>query len=154
MDKKSLEITVGVFIAIGILAMLMLAMKVSNLASFESGEGYTILAKFENVGGLKPRAPVMMAGVKIGQVKHLELDKQNFEAVVTMEINQNFNNLPQDTSASIFTAGLLGEQYVALDPGGEEKILKEGDAVSLTQSAIVLEQVIGQVLFSKAAGDE
>ena len=153
MQKPKVEIAVGIFVVIGIFALVMLALQVSNLASISGDDGYEIKARFENIGGLKVRAPVMMAGVRVGQVTGAELDGKTFEAVVTMTVSNRFNNLPKDTSASIYTSGLLGEQYVALEPGGEERVLANGDDIKLTQSAIVLEQVIGQVLFSKAAGE-
>lgn len=153
MDQKKLEIIVGAFIAVGIAALVMLAMKVSNLGAFDERDGYEVTASFENIGGLKVRAPVMLAGVRIGQVTGVTLDKKTFEAVVTLTIGEKYNNLPMDSSAAIFTSGLLGEQYVALEPGGEDKVLKDGNKLLLTQSAIVLEQIIGQVLFNKAAGE-
>jgi len=153
MDQKKLEIIVGAFVAVGIAALVMLAMKVSNLGSFDEKNGYEVQANFENIGGLKVRAPVMLAGVRVGQVVDVHLDMATFEAVVILKISEQFNNLPTDTGAAIFTSGLLGEQYISLEPGGEDKVLKEGSKLVLTQSAIVLEQVIGQVLFSKAAGE-
>ncbi|MDH5544083.1 MAG: outer membrane lipid asymmetry maintenance protein MlaD [Gammaproteobacteria bacterium] len=154
MDQKRMEIFVGGFVAAGIAALVVLALQVSNLAGYDEGDTYDIEAHFENIGGLKVRAPVMLAGVRVGTVASVSLDTQTFEAVVTLAIDDKYKVLPIDTSASIFTAGLLGEQYVALEPGGDEKLLNDGDKVKLTQSAIVLEQVIGQVLFSKAAGNE
>lgn len=153
MDQKKLEIIVGAFIAVGIAALVMLAMKVSNLGAFDERDGYEVTASFENIGGLKVRAPVMLAGVRIGQVTGVTLDKKTFEAVVTLTIGEKYNNLPMDSSAAIFTSGLLGEQYIALEPGGEDKVLQDGNKLLLTQSAIVLEQIIGQVLFNKAAGE-
>lgn len=153
MAKQKLELAVGAFIVVGIGALVMLALQVSNLASIASDDGYEIQARFDNIGGLKVRAPVMMSGVRVGQVTGLGLDNKTFEAVITLNISEQFNNLPKDTSASIFTSGLLGEQYIALEPGGDEKVLMSGDTLSLTQSAIVLEQVIGQVLFDKASGE-
>ncbi len=152
--KAKLELAVGFFVVIGIIALTVLALKVSNLSTFSGGQGYEIKAKFENIGGLKVRAPVMVAGVRIGEVKDIQLDTDVFEAVVTLLINEKFNQLPKDSSASIFTSGILGEQYVALEPGGEETPLRDGDTITLSQSAVVLEQIIGQFLFSKAAGDE
>lgn len=152
--KAKLELAVGFFVVIGIGALIILALKVSNLSSFSGNKGYDVIAKFENIGGLKVRAPVMMAGVRIGEVTAIRLDTEIFEAEVTMSINEKFNQLPKDTSASIFTSGILGEQYIALEPGGEMKVLQNGDSISLSQSAVVLEQIIGQFLFSKAAGDE
>lgn len=153
MDQRKLEIIVGAFVAVGIAALVMLAMKVSNLGSFDEKNGYEVKAHFENIGGLKVRAPVMLAGVRVGQVDDVYLDTSTFEAVVILKIAEQYNNLPMDTSAAIFTSGLLGEQYVSLEPGGEDKVLQDGSKMVLTQSAIVLEQVIGQVLFSKAAGE-
>ncbi len=144
----------GLFVALGLAALVMLAMKVSNLSDYGGGETYRLTARFDNIGGLKVRSPVMVAGVRIGQVSEVRVDHDTYEAVVSLDIYRRYDNLPVDTSASIFTAGLLGEQYLALEPGGEEKVLRDGDEIKLTQSAMVLEQVIGQVLFSKAAGDE
>jgi phospholipid/cholesterol/gamma-HCH transport system substrate-binding protein len=152
--KARLELAVGFFVVIGIVALVVLALKVSNLSTFSGDKGYDVTAKFGNIGGLKVRAPVMMAGVRIGEVTSIQLDTAVFEADVTMSINEKYNQLPIDTSASIFTSGLLGEQYIALEPGGEIKVLKDGDKLSLSQSAVVLEQVLGQFLFSKASGDE
>jgi len=150
--KAGLELAVGFFVVIGIGALVMLALKVSNLSSFSGDKGYDVIAKFDNIGGLKVRAPVMMAGVRIGEVTKITLDTKMFEAEVTMTIKDKYNQLPMDTSASIFTSGLLGEQYIALEPGGDSKVLKNGDKISLSQSAVVLEQVLGQFLFSKASG--
>ena len=152
-NSKTVEITVGIFIVIGAAALFMLAMQVSNLSNATSGDGYTVTARFENIGGLKVRSPVSVAGVRVGRVANIGFDNTTYEAVVTMEIAGQYNTLPTDTSASIFTAGLLGEQYVSLEPGGEEKFLVEGGDLRLTQSAIVLEQVIGQFLYSQAEGD-
>jgi len=154
MQKKSTEITVGIFVVIGIAALFMLAMKVSNLAEFSEKEGYQVIAEFENVGGLKPRSVVTMAGVRVGRVSHISLDPETYNAQVTLNLYSEFNTIPTDSSASIFTAGLLGEQYIGLEAGAEEEFLQDGDVLELTQSALVLEQVIGQFLFSKAEGDE
>ena len=151
MTSRSVEVGVGVFVALGLAALLMLAMKVSNLASLASGNGYSVRAHFENVGGLKIRSPVSMSGVRVGRVAAIEFDSERYDAVVTMEIEPQYDRIPRDTSASIFTAGLLGEQYISLDPGGDEEFLQAGDELRLTQSALVLEQVIGQFLYSKAA---
>lgn len=152
-SKGKLELTVGVFVVIGLGALLFLAMKVSSLSSFSGKNGYEIAANFENVGGLKVRAPVMMAGVSIGEVSEISLDAETFEAKVVFILGGEYK-LPIDTSASIFTSGLLGEQYISLEAGGGDAFLSSGDQIKLSQSAMVLEQVLGQFLFSKAAGDE
>jgi phospholipid/cholesterol/gamma-HCH transport system substrate-binding protein len=154
MQKKSTEIMVGIFVVIGIAALFMLAMKVSNLAEFSEKEGYQVIAEFENVGGLKPRSVVTMAGVRVGRVSQISLDPETYNAQVTLNLYSEFNTIPTDSSASIFTAGLLGEQYIGIEAGAEEEFLQDGDVLELTQSALVLEQVIGQFLFSKAEGDE
>ena len=151
MTTRTMEIGVGVFVALGLAALLMLAMKVSNLASLSGSDGYQIRAHFDNVGGLKVRSAVTMAGVRVGRVADISYDSQRFDAVVTMEIEPEFNTIPKDSSAAIFTAGLLGEQYIGLEPGGEESTLGDGDEIQLTQSALVLEQVIGQFLYSQAS---
>lgn len=149
---RTIEIIVGLFVALGLAALFMLAMKVSNLSSFTDEDGYSVTARFENIGGLKVRSPVTVAGVRVGRVADIGFDNQSFEAVVTLNIASQYNQLPEDTFASIFTAGLLGEQYVGLEPGGSEKLLKEGSVIRQTQSAIVLEQIIGQFLYSQAEG--
>jgi phospholipid/cholesterol/gamma-HCH transport system substrate-binding protein len=153
MQKKSTEIIVGLFVAAGLAALFMLAMQVSNLGDFNDEIGYQITAEFENVGGLKVRSPVTMAGVRVGRVANIELDPVTYNAVVTLNMYPQFNNIPLDTSASINTAGLLGEQYIGLVAGAEEEFLQQGDVIDLTQPALVLEQVIGQFLYSKAEGE-
>jgi phospholipid/cholesterol/gamma-HCH transport system substrate-binding protein len=154
MQSRTVEIWVGLFIAAGMAALFMLAMQVSNLTVVNTDEGYDVTARFENISGLKVRAPVTMAGVRIGRVTEVGFDPRTFEAVVTMHISDRYNELPADSSASIFTAGLLGEQYIGLEPGGDMEVLKEGSEIMLTQSALILEQLIGQFLFSKAAEGE
>ncbi len=154
MQSRTVEIWVGLFIAAGMAALFMLAMQVSNLTVVSSDEGYTVTAKFDNIGGLKVRSPVTVAGVRVGRVSNIGFDPQTFQAVVSLNISNQYNELPSDTSASIFTAGLLGEQYIGLEPGGDMEMLKEGDEIMLTQSALVLEQLIGQFLFSKASEGE
>lgn len=153
-NSRTLEIIVGLFVALGLAALFMLAMKVSNLSSFSGNDGYDVIARFENIGGLKVRSPVTVAGVRVGRVSGIDFDNNTFEAVVTISIGNAYNALPKDTSASIFTAGLLGEQYVSLEPGGDEKLLQSGSEIRLTQSAIVLEQIIGQFLYSQAESGE
>lgn len=154
MQNKSTEIIVGMFVAVGIAALFMLAMKVSNLGDFTDEAGYQVTAEFENIGGLKVRAPVTMAGVRVGRVANISLDPVTYNAEVTINMYSQFDTIPLDTSASIYTAGLLGEQYIGLVAGAEEEFLQEGDVIDLTQPALVLEQVIGQFLYSKAEGDE
>ncbi len=150
MSRKALDLWVGVFVVIGIGALLFLAMKVANLSAFTGGDAYQIKAKFDNIGGLKVRAPVKSAGVVVGRVSEIHFDNQTFEAVVTMSIDSKFE-FPKDTSAKILTSGLLGEQFVGLSAGGDSVNLKNGDALKITQSAVVLENLISQFLYSKAA---
>jgi phospholipid/cholesterol/gamma-HCH transport system substrate-binding protein len=153
-QKKSTEVTVGLFVMLGLAALFFLAMKVSNLSAFSDEQGYRVTAEFENIGGLKARSPVTLAGVRIGRVERIELDPETYNANVVLNLYSSFDTLPTDTAASIYTAGLLGEQYIGLEAGAEEEFLKDGDVIELTQPALVLEQVIGQFLFSKAEGDE
>ena len=149
-QSRTIEILVGLFVMAGIAALFFLGLQVSNLSAFSGEEGYRLFARFENSGGLKVRSPVTVAGVRIGRIRAIEIDNETFEAVVEMRIRPEFNTLPMDTAASIFTSGLLGEQYIGLDPGGDEEIMQDGDEIELTQSALVLEEIIGQFLFSKA----
>lgn len=154
-DTRVIEIAVGLFVAAGMAALFLLAMQVSNLSNMGGGESYTITATFENIGGLKVRSPVTVSGVRVGRVDAIDYDNNAFEAVVTLRIDKAYSSFPEDTSASIFTSGLLGEQYIGLEPGGSEVNLVEGDRIQLTQSALVMEQVIGQFLYSAAGkGDE
>lgn len=148
--QHSIEVTVGAFVAAGLVALFFLAMKVSNLNAASVEGGYRLYARFSNVGSLKPRAAVSMAGVRVGRVESVTFDKASYEAVVAMRIDPQVNTIPDDTFANIFTAGLLGEQYLGLEAGGSQDYLKDGDTISQTQSALVLEQMIGQFLFSKA----
>ena len=152
MNSRAIDVLVGVFMLLFFGAMFVLAMKVSNLTSLSSTEGYTLTAKFENIGGLKERAKVSASGVKVGEVVSIIYDPENFEAEVTLKIDETFDAFPLDTTASIYTSGLLGEQYIGLDPGAEEDYLQNADEITLTQSAIVLERLIGQVLFSRSGG--
>lgn len=150
MNRTVLDLWVGFFVAIGIAAVMFLALKVGNLSSAHLSETYVLQAKFDNIGGLKVRGPVKSAGVVVGRISDIRFDSETYEAVVTMTIDGRYR-FPKDTFASIFTAGLLGEQYVGLDAGGDEKMLQAGDTVAKTQSAVVLEKLISQFLFSKAA---
>lgn len=153
MTRKELDLWVGIFAVIGIGAMLFLSLKVANLASFSAADTYQIQAKFENIGSLKVRAPVKSAGVVVGRVSEIHFDNESFEAVVTLNIDGRFR-FPKDSSAKIMTSGLLGEQYISLSPGGDSVNLKNGDMIKLTQSAVVLENLIGQFLYNKAAEGE
>lgn len=151
MNKKSIEIFVGLFVVLGALSLLFLALKAANLASFTNGgDTYTLQARFDNIGGLKARAPVRSAGVHVGRVTSVTLDPQTYLGVVTMEVNKEVT-FPKDSSAKILTSGLLGDQYIGIEPGGDEKNLAAGDVITQTQSAVVLENLIGQFLFNKAA---
>lgn len=150
--QRGIEILVGAFMALGFVALFFLAMKVSNLGMAAGGEGYRLTARFSNIGSLKVRAPVAMAGVRVGRVERIEFDQTTADARVTLRIDAAIDRIPDDSFANIFTAGLLGEQYVALEPGGSPEPLRDGDEIVQTQSALVLEQMIGQFLFSKASG--
>jgi phospholipid/cholesterol/gamma-HCH transport system substrate-binding protein len=150
MSRKGLETLVGLFVLLGLMALVFLALRAANLASFNNHKGYQVTARFDNIGGLKPRAPVRSAGVTVGRVKEIGLDAKSFEGVVTLEIDDDVK-FPRDSSAKILTSGLLGDQYVGIEPGADDKNLVAGDVIKQTQSAIVLENLIGQFLFSKAA---
>ncbi len=150
MNRVTLDLWVGIFVASGIIALLFLGLKVGNLAAANNSETYLLLARFDNIGGLKVRGAVKAAGVVVGRVADIHLDSESYLAVVTMKINKRYQ-FPRDTFATINTSGLLGEQYVGLDVGGDPTMLKEGEMVTKTQSAVVLEKLIGQFLFGKAA---
>jgi len=150
MSRKELDLWVGLFVAIGIAALLFLALKVAGQSSFSASDTYQVEAKFDNIGGLKVRAPVKSSGVVVGRVSGVRFDNQTFEAVVSMTLDGRLQ-FPRDTSAKILTSGLLGEQYVGLSAGGDSANLKNGDTLKITQSAVVLENLISQFLYSKAA---
>lgn len=150
MGKRGIETLVGLFVMLGVVALLFLALKAANLANFGHRDVYRVSARFDNIGGLKVRAPVRSAGVSVGRVVRIGLDPKTYQGVVTLEIDSQYV-FPKDSSAKILTAGLLGDQYIGLEPGGDEKNLAGGDVVSQTQSAVVLENLIGQFLFNKAA---
>lgn len=147
-QKRLLEITVGLFMIAGMLSLLLLALKVSGLKEGGSKDYYRVTAEFDNIGSLKERAPVRIAGVKIGQIEKIELHDQHFKAKVTLLINNKESKLPTDTSASILTEGLLGSNYISLTPGYEEVSLKNGSTITTTHPALILENLIGQLLFS------
>lgn len=148
MNTRNTEILVGLFIAAGLAALFMLAMKVSNLNIYSDDAGYEIIANFEDISGLKVKSPVTMAGVRIGRVSDIDFDAKRFEAVVRLRIESKYAALPKDTSASIYTAGLLGEKYIGLEPGGDEENLKNNDKLKLTQSSLVLEKLISRFVDS------
>ena len=150
MNRSRFDFAVGLFVAIGLLAMAFMALKVGNLAGFDSGAGYAVEARFDNIGGLKVRAPVKSAGVVVGRVESIGLDAETYEARVFLRIYPNYR-FSKDTIASILTFGLLGEQYVGLESGGDPVYLAAGDRLGKTQSAMILEKLISQFLFSKAA---
>lgn len=150
MQNKSLDFWVGLFVLLGAAALLFLALRVGNMSSFALNNNYLVTTKFDNIGGLKPRAPVKSAGVVVGRVGAIQFDDTTFQAQVTLEMDNRYK-FPKDSSAKILTSGLLGEQYVGLEAGGDVKNLVAGDKITMTQSAIVLENLISQFLFSKAA---
>ena len=149
MAKRNIEILVGLFVVLGVLALLFVALKAANLASFSSGDTYGLTARFDNIGGLKPRAPVRSAGVVVGRITSISLDPKTFQGVVTLDLDRRFQ-FPKDSSAKILTAGLLGDQYIGIEPGGDDKNLAAGETIAQTQSAVVLENLIGQFLTGKA----
>lgn len=150
MGKKGIETGVGLFVLLGLAALLFVALKAANLTSFGQADTYTVTARFDNIGGLKARAPVRAAGVVIGRITGIQLDAKTYQGVVTMEIERGYQ-FPKDSSAKILTAGLLGDQYVGIEAGGEMDNLAPGATIKQTQSAVVLENLIGQFLFNKAA---
>lgn len=149
MQRATLDLWVGLFVVVGLAALLFLALKVGNMGSFDSRKVYTVTAAFDNIGGLKVRAPVKSAGVVVGRVSDITFDTTTYEASVTLSLDSRYP-FPKDTGASIMTSGLLGEQYIALEAGGDDKMLAQGDKLTLTQGAVVLENLIGQLLYSKA----
>ena len=151
MQSKALEILVGFFFTLGVAAIFILTFRVASLNSGGAEDSYSVSASFENIGGLRSGAAVTMAGVRIGRVRDIVIDRDSFEARVSMDIGNQFNNIPKDSNAQILTAGLLGEQYVGLSPGGDPEVLTAGDVLKFTQSALVLENLIGQFLVSKAS---
>ncbi len=153
MQRSTMDLWVGLFVIAGIGALLILALKVGNLGTYSEAQSYTLIGNFENVGGLKIRAPVKSAGVVVGRVMDIQLSTKTFDAIVTMKIDNRYQ-FPKDTFASILTSGILGAQYVGLAAGGDEGMLKSGDKIMKTNSALVLEDMIGQFLFDKASEDD
>jgi phospholipid/cholesterol/gamma-HCH transport system substrate-binding protein len=150
MTRAMIDLWVGIFVALGMVAIIFLALRVGNLATFKADEGYRIEASFDNIGGLKVRAPVKSAGVVVGRVESIRLDPETYQAVATLRIDTHYM-FSKDTIATILTSGLLGEVYVGLEVGGDPAPLKNGDRIRMTQSAVVLEKLISGFLFDKAA---
>jgi phospholipid/cholesterol/gamma-HCH transport system substrate-binding protein len=150
MNTKFTEILVGLFVCTGIAALFFIALQVSNFQALQNRASYTITANFENISGLKDNALISMAGVPIGRVSQIQFNAEDYNAIVSMRIDQQYANLPTDTSASIYTAGLLGEKYIGLSAGGMEEFLIEGSVIELTQSSLVLEELISQFLFNSS----
>lgn len=150
MHRKTLDIWVGLFVLLGAAALLFLALKAGNMSSLSFDKTYDVLTKFDNIGGLKPKAPVKSAGVVVGRVGEISFDDKSFQATVTLKMEGRYK-FPKDSSVKILTSGLLGEQYIGLEPGGDTANLVAGDRIKMTQSAVVLENLISQFLFSKAA---
>lgn len=150
MGRKGIETLVGLFVLLGIAALVFLALRAANLNSFSSEDTYPLVAKFDNIGGLKVRSPVRSAGVTVGRVLSISLDPKTFQGVVKLDIQKSYQ-FPADSSARILTSGLLGDQYIGLEAGGDTKNFAPGDTISSTQSAVVLESLISQFLFNKAA---
>ncbi|WP_158934220.1 outer membrane lipid asymmetry maintenance protein MlaD [Burkholderia sp. S171] len=146
----ALDFWVGLFVVLGFVALLFLALKAGNMSSLSFQPTYPVKLKFDNIGGLKPRAPVKSAGVTVGRVDSIGFDQNTYQALVTINLDKQYQ-FPKDSSAKILTSGLLGEQYIGLEPGGDDQMLKAGDTISMTQSAVVLENLIGQFLYNKAA---
>jgi phospholipid/cholesterol/gamma-HCH transport system substrate-binding protein len=150
MKKTALDFWVGLFVVLGFVALLFLALKAGNMSTLSFQQSYAVKLKFDNIGGLKARAPVKSAGVTVGRVGNIGFDSNTYQAVVTIDIDKQYQ-FPKDSSAKILTSGLLGEQYIGLEPGGDDQMLKNGDTITMTQSAVVLENLIGQFLYNKAA---
>jgi phospholipid/cholesterol/gamma-HCH transport system substrate-binding protein len=147
--QRGVELVVGLFVLAGIAALMVMAVQWSNLGASRV-TGYEITARFDNVGGLTEKSPVKLAGLTIGRVESIELDPETFQAEVRMVIDEDYDNLPVDSFANIYTAGLLGAQYVEISPGGAVDTLADGDRITMTQSAIILESVVSRFLFDKA----
>ncbi len=148
MNRRATDVLVGLFVVLGFVALLFLALQAGNLASFSIAKTYSVSARFDNIGGLKVRAPIKSAGVTVGRIAQISFDDQSFRANVVLELEEQYK-FPKDSSVKILTSGLLGEQYVGLEPGGDLKNLSDGDKLTLTQSAVVLENLIGQFLYGR-----
>lgn len=150
MQRKSLDIWVGLFVLLGAAALMFLALKAGNMSSISFEKTYPVVSRFDNIGGLKPRAPVKSAGVVVGRVGEINFDDKGFQALVIMNLEERYK-FPKDSTAKILTSGLLGEQYIGIEAGGDTDVLASGDKINMTQSAVVLENLISQFLFNKAA---
>ncbi|QNA87376.1 outer membrane lipid asymmetry maintenance protein MlaD [Massilia sp. Dwa41.01b] len=150
MHRKIIDVWVGLFVLLGAAAVLFLALQAGNMSTLSFTKTYAIVGKFDNIGGLKPQAPVKSAGVVVGRVGEISFDDKSYQALVRLDMDQSYN-FPKDSSLKILTAGLLGEQYIGIEPGGDTKNLVDGDRINRTQSATVLEDLINQFIYSKAA---
>ena len=150
MHRKIIDVWVGLFVLLGAAAVLFLALQAGNMSSLSFAETYAVTGKFDNIGGLKPQAPVKSAGVVVGRVGDISFDDKTYQAMVRLGLDPNYK-FPKDSSLKILTAGLLGEQYIGIEPGGDTKNLADGDRINRTQSATVLEDLINQFIYSKAA---
>ncbi|MFW6191238.1 MAG: outer membrane lipid asymmetry maintenance protein MlaD [Thiohalospira sp.] len=150
--SRAVELAVGLFVVLGVVAIFFLALRATDMTGFRGGESYQVEAYFDNIGGLTTGAPVRVAGVRVGSVEAIDYDPDAYQARVTLQLAQEYE-FPMDTTASIYTEGLLGENYVALDPGGVPESLGEGDRITITQSAMVLEELVGEFLFDGGSGD-
>lgn len=153
MQRTTMDLWVGLFVILGVGALLILSLKIGNLSTYSAGDSYQLIGNFENIGGLKVRAPVKSSGVVVGRVTNIQFSLETYDAVVTLNVDSRYT-FPKDTFASILTAGLLGEQYIGLDAGGDDAMLQSGDKIMQTNSAVVLEEMIGRFLFDKAADDD
>jgi phospholipid/cholesterol/gamma-HCH transport system substrate-binding protein len=150
MHRKTIDVWVGLFVLLGLVSLLFLALKAGNMSTLSFSKTYTVVGKFDNVGGLKPQAPVKSAGVVVGRVGEISFDDKRYQALVRLDLQTNYK-FPKDSSLKILTAGLLGEQYIGIEPGGDTNNLVDGDRINRTQSAAVLEDLINQFIYSKAA---
>lgn len=153
-SSQQIELTAGIFLLLGIAALVFLAVQATDRGGLRTGNGYSLVAHFTNIGSLKQRANVRLGGVTIGTVESIELEPESLEAKVTMRISDRYDDLPEDTSASVLTSGLLGDQYIGLEPGGSPEPLRDGDRILVTNSAVVLEQLIGRYLFNSEGESE
>jgi len=153
-SRHTVELTAGLFMLLGLAALLFLAFEATDVGSYSAGKAYQIKARFTNIGDLKPRAPVAMAGVTIGDVKSITLDPVTYEAEVVLNIDAKYSELPTDTSAGIYTKGILGDKYIELEPGGSPDMLQDGDQLFITSSAVILEKLVSKYLFNSEDDEE